>query len=298
MIPSILHGETTTVTRTEDEAKAFGREGAKPSTPVIEYMVTAETEKPAAFYADAGLVDLSYQVELDPDSPMAGSGSGKHQHSLSEETGERSTTAREEAVAGIHAMSETPANEQVSISVPGAISHQDVPHPSPARQILSHLASPVRAAMEDALQREDTPALRQLKIALRPDELGSVSVTLRLRDSALSILIETSVPEAADILRRDRGLLDDMLKPLTGEGKGAEVTIVSRQAEPTEIYFEDVDRGGTPKDFAESGAGQPSAERERSPSGKQERASEAGERTPAHEAISPVQRHLPGTLVL
>jgi hypothetical protein len=53
--------------------------------------------------------------------------------------------------------------------------------------------------------------LRVLTIRLQPEELGAVVATMRLRDGSLELRLEADRPEAAELLRRDRHRLAEML---------------------------------------------------------------------------------------
>ncbi len=216
-----------------------------------------------------------------------------------EETDAKDNPPRKEAAsAGLRAGQEKMPAEQPAVNLIAAAAQPDRTAAAPARRILDQLAAPVMSAAQEITGREDAAPLRQLKIALRPDDLGTVNVMLRLRGDVLSVVIEASVPETAELLRKDQGVLDSLLKPLTGEGAIVDITILPPQADAAATPFEDSASGNQPQDFAGSRQGGALAERERSPTGKEERASQEGERTPAHETRPAAQRRLPGTLLL
>jgi len=54
--------------------------------------------------------------------------------------------------------------------------------------------------------------LRMLRIQLRPEELGTVTVELRLADGQLETHLRASRPETAALLHRDAAILTDLLK--------------------------------------------------------------------------------------
>ena len=134
--------------------------------------------------------------------------------------------------------------------------------------------------------------LRQFAIKLKPDDLGTVSLTLRLQDKQLSIAIGVSSTEIAERLHQDRALLDDMLRPVIGDMVMTVVTIRVADTDNATGSFGNIGGG------AAANPEQSSTGRERPSTGKDDRSQQADGRTAVHEEPSPVLRTRPDILVL
>ena len=87
-----------------------------------------------------------------------------------------------------------------------------------------------RAAQADpAVQTAPDGPMRVLRIQLRPDDLGTVTVELRLANGQLETHLRASQPETAALLHRDAAILTDLLKQANYQ---AEVTV--SQARPSD----------------------------------------------------------------
>lgn len=142
-------------------------------------------------------------------------------------------------------------------------------------------ASPARRAQADPGSRAtpDGP-LRVLRIQLRPEDLGTVTVELRLANGQLETHLRASRPETAALLHRDAAILTDLLKQAHHQ---AEVTV--GQARPSEGGFS----GGSPAQGQPSsdGGARPGqgGERQRQAAQHQAAGRRDGERT--DEAVRP-----------
>ena len=56
------------------------------------------------------------------------------------------------------------------------------------------------------------PSVKILEIRLQPEELGTVRVTMRIVDNALQVDVRSANPQTAELLQKDRHLLDRMLQ--------------------------------------------------------------------------------------
>ena len=72
--------------------------------------------------------------------------------------------------------------------------------------------------------------LRTLRIQLRPEDLGTVTVELRLTNGQLETHLRASRPETAALLHRDTAILTDLLKQANYQGRG------DRRAVPPERW--------------------------------------------------------------
>ena len=94
------------------------------------------------------------------------------------------------------------------------------------RDELARAAAPEAAARtpqaDPTLQPPTDGPLRVLKIQLRPDDLGTVTVELRLMNGQLETHLRASKPETAALLHRDAAILTDLLKQANYQ---AEVTV-------------------------------------------------------------------------
>ncbi|MGU3496089.1 flagellar hook-length control protein FliK [Xanthobacteraceae bacterium A53D] len=132
-------------------------------------------------------------------------------------------------------MAELPMTGTAGIA-PGGVAVQNLPT---LRQIGAAIASEVTtmgtaqagfAGMADPANQSQGP-VRLLQIQLKPDELGTVNVRMRLSSNGLEIQLRASNPETARMLERDRDALMALLK---ASGISADsVTIVG------------IDRGGS-----------------------------------------------------
>ncbi|MHB2207568.1 flagellar hook-length control protein FliK [Methylobacterium sp. CM6257] len=127
----------------------------------------------------------------------------------------------------------------IAAAIEDEIARASASGPDPAG---NHADPVVRAA-------PDGP-MRVLRIQLRPEELGTVTVELRLANGQLETHLRASRPETAALLHRDAALLTDLLKQANYQ---AEVTV--GQARPADAGGSP---GGTPSQgqpsFANGGA--------------------------------------------
>ncbi|GGB60046.1 hypothetical protein GCM10011316_35090 [Roseibium aquae] len=100
---------------------------------------------------------------------------------------------------------------------------------SPVQQVgqslvgaLNEVAAGLRTGTS-AFARPEGPVLKTLEIQLTPIELGTVKVTLKMVDNAVAVTLKASNPQTAELLKQDRGLLDQMLR-VTGH-KAETITI-------------------------------------------------------------------------
>ena len=169
--------------------------------------------------------------------------------------------------------------------------------PTPARQIVEQLRLPVSEALRAAAVNEQpAAALKHLKIVLMPDDLGEIAVSLSFRGGGLAITIGTSEPRAAEILLRERKLLDDLLLPLADDHDIRAVTIT---LQPHGIAASPGLSENQQSPFSESGrSGEPGANRRETPPDKEERSSRADTRTSVHEELASIRTGHPGSLVV
>jgi chemotaxis protein MotD len=74
------------------------------------------------------------------------------------------------------------------------------------------IGSETRVAGDPAVKATPDGPLRTLRIQLRPEELGTVTVELRLANGQLETHLRASRPETAALLHRDSAMLTDLLK--------------------------------------------------------------------------------------
>jgi hypothetical protein len=72
--------------------------------------------------------------------------------------------------------------------------------------------SEMRVAGDPAVKATPDGPLRTLRIQLRPEDLGTVTVELRLANGQLETHLRASRPETAALLHRDSAILTDLLK--------------------------------------------------------------------------------------
>jgi hypothetical protein len=168
------------------------------------------------------------------------------------------------------------------------------PASSPARLILSQLEAPIAAAVKEVLNLAASEPLRHLAIILTPDDLGTVSVTMRLEKNELSIAIRVSSQEVAERLHRDRTMLDDMLRPVIGDAIAPVITIAAADTNGGSFGFESIASGNG----SASNSQEPDTGRERQSTGKEDRSQEPDDRMIPHEDSSSAVRSRPGVLVL
>jgi len=89
--------------------------------------------------------------------------------------------------------------------------------------------SETRVTGDSALRATSDGPLRTLRILLRPEELGTVTVELRLANGQLETHLRASRPETAALLHRDSAILTDLLKQAhyqaavtVGQGRSAD----------------------------------------------------------------------------
>jgi hypothetical protein len=70
--------------------------------------------------------------------------------------------------------------------------------------------------------------VRQLQIVLRPEYLGTISVTLRLEGKRLLVTIEAEKPDTVNAMRHDKTILDGIIQGIAADA--ASVTITVRDA--------------------------------------------------------------------
>ncbi|GJD99308.1 hypothetical protein GMJLKIPL_1224 [Methylobacterium isbiliense] len=109
------------------------------------------------------------------------------------------------------------------------------PPAPPARPAEPALASATLPALVRSLAAQMPPTglvpgagpLRILTLQLHPADLGAVTVRMRLRDGDLEMNLGASRAETAELLRKDAGVLTDLLR-----GSGYRPEILTIQAEP------------------------------------------------------------------
>lgn len=110
-------------------------------------------------------------------------------------------------------------------------------YPSPSVQVSSAIIDELPATRTtpflaaDDIQAASKPALKTLRIALQPAGLGAVTVTLSLRDQALSIEVEAEQEIAASALRQDSQALTEKLS--TAGYTVETLTILAIKSEPS-----------------------------------------------------------------
>ena len=89
-----------------------------------------------------------------------------------------------------------------------------VPLPlAPAQQIVLAIAEGrALAAPAPPDHRQPPSPVRSLRIALQPEGLGTVHVTLKLKGKHIEISLETQTGDGQRLLERDRGLLERMVE--------------------------------------------------------------------------------------
>ncbi|MFE1600196.1 flagellar hook-length control protein FliK [Methylobacterium sp. ID0610] len=95
-----------------------------------------------------------------------------------------------------------PALPTAGTSRPSALPGATLPHL--AQAIASQAAQPASAPAQGPL--------RILTLQLKPADLGSVQVVMRLRGEELEMNLKTSQAETAELLRKDAGMLSDLLR--------------------------------------------------------------------------------------
>lgn len=75
--------------------------------------------------------------------------------------------------------------------------------------------------------------MRTLKIQLRPDEVGVITVEMRLSNGQLATHLRASQPETAALLHKDTAILTDLLS----QG-GYKADVIVGQARPTDTGTE------------------------------------------------------------
>ncbi|MBY0294846.1 MAG: flagellar hook-length control protein FliK, partial [Methylobacterium sp.] len=118
--------------------------------------------------------------------------------------------------------------------LPEAVQAGAAPAP-PARLSEPALASATLPALVRSLAAQMPPTglvpgagpLRILTLQLNPADLGAVTVRMRLRDGDLEMNLGASRAETAELLRKDAGVLADLLR-----GSGYRPEILTIQAEP------------------------------------------------------------------
>ena len=168
-------------------------------------LIFKQGELPAedADIASAMGVDVDPEAATDdPDMPVADArrlqeGSSR----ASRDTGDRDVTRAEVKVTTVR---------QETHFVP-------VGRSTPAQQIAEALSSAdveqmPRTVLDPAAQSRSSSPLRVLQVQLQPVHLGTVTVSLSLRADVLEVQLAASQPGTADMLKRDRQMLADLLR--------------------------------------------------------------------------------------
>jgi chemotaxis protein MotD len=90
---------------------------------------------------------------------------------------------------------------------------------SPIQQVGPEIVSALKADQVPAghdlaalTMKPEGQAVKALEIQLRPAELGTVKVTLKIVGDAVEVTLRTSNPDTAELLKQDRQMLDRMLR--------------------------------------------------------------------------------------
>lgn len=172
--------------------------------------------------------------------------------------------------------------------------------PSPARQIIEQLRPPLSAALRTADHPELASPIKYLKIVLTPDDLGEVEVSLKLRGGDLAIAIAASEPRTADLLSRERKLLDDLVSSIINDTAVATVTIAYQPRDAAAGFGTSENQQSHLSDSRHFGDQDPnpSFDRREPPPDKEERAPRPDGRTPVHEKLSSTRTgHRGGVIV-
>lgn len=110
--------------------------------------------------------------------------------------------------------------------------------------------SETRVTGDPALRATSDGPLRTLRIQLRPEELGTVTVELRLANGQLETHLRASRPETAALLHRDSAILTDLLKQAHYQ---AAVTVSEGRSADAGNWAGGAQSQGQPS-FADSGA--------------------------------------------
>nr|WP_276082300.1 flagellar hook-length control protein FliK [Methylobacterium sp. GC_Met_2] len=95
--------------------------------------------------------------------------------------------------------------------------------------------------------------MRVLRIQLRPDDLGTVTVELRLANGQLETHLRASQPETAALLHRDAAILGDLLKQANYQ---AQVTVTQARPSDSGGFSGNAPSQGQPGSFSDGGARQ------------------------------------------
>lgn len=108
---------------------------------------------------------------------------------------------------------------------------------SPVQQIGAEITSALKAEaipsgrdQASLTIKPEGQAVKALEIQLRPAELGTVKVTLKIVGDTVEVALRTSNPETAELLKQDRQMLDQMLRA-TGY-KADSITILAGDERP------------------------------------------------------------------
>ncbi|MFT3988560.1 flagellar hook-length control protein FliK [Aestuariivirga sp.] len=119
--------------------------------------------------------------------------------------------------------------------IPDTVATPAVPQPAqPMRSAAEQVADAVRAAAPVADATPHETHIRKLEIALRPQHLGPVHVTLRIKGDTLDVQVVTQSQEAADVLMHDRAMLV-MLLGRSGDQQAISVTVMA-QPQPDQAF--------------------------------------------------------------
>lgn len=206
---------------------------------------------------------------------------------------------------GHDAPHDQPGHQQGAPAISAAVNASKTPaaadaFTSPAEQISQRLSQVLVGMASDSKEPVTGTAIKSLNIILEPEQLGIVRVSLTLRAEGLHVRIAAGETTTADILRRDRHLLDGLLRPLGVDGLVAPVTISIeplREAintAPGSFAEQRAVSGSTDWDFHHSGPGHdrhPGADRQAGDNGSK---STAGK----HEDVSTARSDRPGVMVV
>lgn len=120
--------------------------------------------------------------------------------------------------------------------------------------------------------------LKILHIKLEPENLGTVTVRLSLKDDALQMQLEASRPETADLLSRDRDALSNLMR---SAGYSIDATTVAASARP-----DSGSNAGTNASLGGQSQADSSAQSQQGSAGSEQRGNDARnqQQTPAKEA--------------
>jgi hypothetical protein len=203
-----------------------------------------------------------------------------------------SSTLQEKSAGQEERQSENgpPAESMKQEVIPRSIAAMETPAapPSSARQIIEQLRPSLSAALQTAELPELATPIRYLKIVLTPDDLGEVEVSLKRRGGDIAIAIAASEPRTANLLLRQRKLLDDLVSSLTGDNAVATVTIACQPREAGAGFGTSESHQSYLPDSPHFGDQDPqqSFDRRGPPPDKEERATRPDGRTPVHEKLS------------